>query len=182
MDACFWALERLSTPLGTLLVVTDGAQRLRALDWQEYEERMHLLMRRQYAGRALPLHAPSTAQPSRAALAMQAYFSGDIAAIDPLEIALGGTDFQRQVWSQLRAIPAGQTISYRELAQRIGRPAAVRAAGAANGANPVGIVVPCHRVVGSDQALTGYAGGLQRKQWLLEHERSRCGTGARPGA
>lgn len=176
MDGSPWLLERLTTPLGTMLLVTDGAQRLRALDWQEYEERMHWLMRRHHAGRALALHSPSTALPSPAALAMQAYFSGDIAAIDRLETALGGTDFQRQVWAQLRAIPAGQTISYRELAQRIGRPAAVRAAGAANGANPVGIVVPCHRVVGSDQALTGYAGGLHRKQWLLEHERARPGA------
>lgn len=169
MDSPCWTLERLPTPLGTMLLVSDAAQRLRALDWQDYEERMHLLMRRQYAGRPLPLAAAG--QPSRAALAMQAYFSGDIAAIDQLEVGLGGTDFQRQVWRELRAIPAGQTISYRELAQRAGRPAAVRAAGAANGANPVGIVVPCHRVVGSDQALTGYAGGLHRKQWLLEHER-----------
>ena len=81
-----------------------------------------------------------------------------------------GTDFQRQVWAQLRTIPAGQTISYRELAQRVGRPAAVRAAGAANGANPVGIVIPCHRVIGANAALTGYGGGLHRKQWLLAHE------------
>lgn len=176
MDACPWTLEHLPSPLGTLLVVTDGAQRLRALDWQDHEPRMHLLMRRQYAGSPVRLHCTGAAQPSRAALAMQAYFSGDIAAIDRLEIALGGTDFQRQVWAQLRAIPAGQTISYRELAQRIGRPAAVRAAGAANGANPVGIVVPCHRVVGSDQTLTGYAGGLHRKQWLLQHERARPGV------
>lgn len=169
MDAACWTLERLSTPLGTLLLASDAAQRLRALDWQDHEERMHRLVRRQYAGR--PVQWACAEQPSRAALAMQAYFSGDIAAIDPLEVGLGGTDFQRQVWLALCAIPAGQTISYRELAQRVGRPAAVRAAGAANGANPVGIVVPCHRVVGSDQALTGYAGGLHRKQWLLDHER-----------
>lgn len=170
MDLSIWTLESLSTPLGTMLIVTDAGQRLRALDWLDDEARMHWLMRRQYPASRVQLRPAG--QPSCAAQAMQAYFKGDIAAIDGLEVGLGGTPFQRQIWTQLRTIAAGQTISYRELAQRVGRPAAARAAGAANGANPVAIVVPCHRVVGSDQALTGYAGGLQRKQWLLDHERA----------
>jgi methylated-DNA-[protein]-cysteine S-methyltransferase len=85
-------------------------------------------------------------------------------------VATGGTPFQRLVWAALREIAAGRTLSYAALAGRIGRPTAIRAVGLANGANPVGVVVPCHRVVGSDSTLTGYGGGLARKRWLLEHE------------
>src|SRR5207244_8999417 len=83
--------------------------------------------------------------------------------------------FQRQVWSALRQIPCGQTWSYGELACHIGRPKAVRAVGLANGANPIGIVVPCHRVIGKDGTLTGYGGGIERKEWLLAHERALAG-------
>ena len=94
-------------------------------------------------------------------------------------MALGGTDFQRQVWRALREIEPGDTVSYGTLAGRIGRASAVRAVGMANGANPVGIVVPCHRVIGADASLTGYGGGLHRKRWLLEHEaRWRAARGA----
>jgi len=86
--------------------------------------------------------------------------------------ALGGTDFQRRVWDGLEAIPYGDTISYGELALRIGRPAAVRAVGLANGRNPLSIIVPCHRVIGANGKLTGYGGGMERKRWLLELEKS----------
>lgn len=161
-------LERLPTPLGQMLLVTDGQQCLRAADWQDYEARLHLLMRRQYKGLSISLR--ETVPESAAARAMLAYFEGEIDAIDTLQVALGGTNFQRQVWSALRGIPAGQPLSYRSLAQRIGRPSAVRAVGLANGANPISIVVPCHRVIGSNASLTGYGGGLPRKQWLLDHE------------
>ncbi|THT96408.1 methylated-DNA--[protein]-cysteine S-methyltransferase [Lampropedia puyangensis] len=161
-------LEKVASPLGAMLLVTDEQQRLRAVDWHDYEDRMHLLMRRQYKGTTLSLHERAT--PSPASCALQAYFDGDIAAIATLEVAMGGTDFQRQVWSALRGIAAGKPISYRDLAARIGRPTAVRAVGLANGANPIGIVVPCHRVIGSNASLTGYGGGLHRKQWLLAHE------------
>ena len=99
-----------------------------------------------------------------------AYFKGDLTAIDGLKVANGGTDFQRAVWKALRAIPAGGTITYGALAARLGRPKAARAVGLANGANPIAIVVPCHRVVGADGSLTGYGGGMARKQWLLAHE------------
>jgi methylated-DNA-[protein]-cysteine S-methyltransferase len=85
-------------------------------------------------------------------------------------VATNGTDFQKSVWHALRAIPAGQTVTYGELARRLGQPTAMRAVGLANGANPIGIVVPCHRVVGANGTLTGYAGGLERKRWLLAHE------------
>ena len=98
------------------------------------------------------------------------YFEGDVHAIDEVAVELNGTSFQKDVWAALRRIPAGTTISYADLAKRIGQRTAVRAVGAANGANPVAIVVPCHRVVGSDGSLTGYGGGLDRKQWLLALE------------
>jgi methylated-DNA-[protein]-cysteine S-methyltransferase len=102
---------------------------------------------------------------------MRAYFKGDIAAIDRLPVDdTVGTPFQRSIWRALRRIPKGKTISYAELARRIGKPRAVRAAGLANGQNPISIVVPCHRVIGSNGTLTGYGGGIERKRWLLEHE------------
>jgi len=98
------------------------------------------------------------------------YFAGETAAIDRVPVELNGTAFQKKVWTALRRIPCGRTISYAELARRVGEPAAVRAVGAANGANPVAVIVPCHRVIGSNGTLTGYGGGLDRKGWLLAHE------------
>lgn len=94
----------------------------------------------------------------------------DLAALVSLAWATNGTPFQQAVWTALTQIPAGQTITYSELARRAGRPLAIRAAGAANGANPLSLVAPCHRVIGTDGALTGYAGGIDRKRWLLAHE------------
>ncbi len=98
------------------------------------------------------------------------YFEGDLRVIDTISVELNGTEFQKRVWQALRRIPSGSTISYGELARRVGEPAAVRAVGAANGANPVALIVPCHRVIGSDGTLVGYGGGLDRKKWLLVHE------------
>ena len=98
-----------------------------------------------------------------------AYFGGELSTFD-LELDLLGTPFQRRVWTQLCEIPYGETISYGELARRVGNPNASRAVGLANGRNPVAIIVPCHRVIGADGSLTGYGGGLERKTWLLEHE------------
>lgn len=100
------------------------------------------------------------------------YFAGELNAIDRIPVETGGTPFQREVWRALREIPCGSTTSYGALAKRIGRPAAVRAVGLANGANPVAVVVPCHRVIGSNGSLTGYGGGIERKRWLLDHEKS----------
>lgn len=102
--------------------------------------------------------------------ALRRYFSGELTAIDVLPAAPSGTPFQERVWSALRRIPAGTTWSYRQLADEIGARDAVRAVGAANGANPVALVVPCHRVIGSNGRLVGYGGGLHRKRWLLAHE------------
>ena len=108
--------------------------------------------------------------PGGCASAVDAYFQGEFAIIDSLSVDVGGTPFQRVVWRALRAIPAGRTMSYAELARHIGRPSAVRAVGRANGANPISVVVPCHRLVGTNGSLTGYGGGLERKRWLLAHE------------
>jgi methylated-DNA-[protein]-cysteine S-methyltransferase len=98
------------------------------------------------------------------------YFRGQLDALDALPVDTGGTPFQRRVWKVLRTIPAGTTLSYLEVARRVGAEAAVRAVGAANGANPVAIVIPCHRVIGANGRLVGYGGGLDRKRWLLGHE------------
>jgi methylated-DNA-[protein]-cysteine S-methyltransferase len=107
------------------------------------------------------------------------YFGGEVAAIDTVAVELNGSEFQKRVWQALRRIPHGSTLSYAALAKRIGAPAAVRAVGAANGSNPVALVVPCHRVIGSDGTLTGYGGGLDRKAWLLNHEHARWSDGPR---
>jgi methylated-DNA-[protein]-cysteine S-methyltransferase len=165
-------LERFRTCVDEVLLVSDAMERVRALDFGDYEERMLRLLRLHYGADAValvqrdgPAHPPSIAR-----RALESYFAGDLSALDDLVVETAGTPFQRRVWSELRKIPVGQTINYGQLAERIGRPTAVRAVGLANGANPVGIVVPCHRVIGSNASLTGYAGGLARKHWLLTHE------------
>jgi methylated-DNA-[protein]-cysteine S-methyltransferase len=140
---------------------------LRALEFGENEERMTRLLRGQYGDYTLT-EGPV---PKPVAKALDAYFKGDIAALNALPTATNGTPFQREVWKALREIPGGTTISYGQLASRVGRPSASRAVGAANGANPIPIVVPCHRVIGANGSLTGFGSGLPRKKWLLEHER-----------
>ena len=111
---------------------------------------------------------------------LDAYFAGERETFD-VPLALHGTPFQRRVWEQLTRIPFGETISYSELARRLGDPKLVRAVGLANGRNPVSIIVPCHRVIGADGSLVGYGGGLERKQWLLEHEAVASGRRLRVG-
>ncbi len=159
-------LDRLATPVGEVLLVTDGEGAVRALDFADYEARMTRLLAR---------HAPGAVvaegrTPETVRRAVHAWFGGDLTALDGLTVRTGGTDFQRTVWKALRAIPAGETRTYGQLAAAIGSPRAVRAAGLANGQNPVAVIVPCHRVIGANGTLTGYAGGLERKRWLLAHE------------
>ncbi len=161
-------LERFDTPTGGMLLITDEQGCVRAADWQDKEERMQRLLLRHYAEDGFRLQLGQSSSAAR--LALEAYFDGDLAAIGAIRTQTGGTGFQRQVWSALREIPAGTTVSYGQLAAKIGRPAAVRAVGAANGANPIPIVVPCHRVIGAKASLTGFGGGLERKRWLLAHE------------
>ena len=159
-------LDELPSPLGAILIVSDG-EALRALDFDSHEGRMRDLLDRRYRGYSLTRDAAG----GRFARAVGAYFAGELSALEDLPVQGGGTAFQERVWAALRAIPVGGTISYGELARRIGQPTASRAVGMANGANPVAIVVPCHRVIGADSRLTGYGGGLERKRWLLDHER-----------
>lgn len=160
-------LERWPSPVGTLLLVTDNNGVLRALEFAENESRMLSLLRRHYGDS--PLTEGKAPAPLKRSLA--AYFNGDIAALAHIETATAGTQFQREVWKALRSIPAGTTISYGQLAAKLGRKGASRAVGAANGANPIPIVVPCHRVIGADGSLTGFGSGLPRKRWLLDHEK-----------
>jgi methylated-DNA-[protein]-cysteine S-methyltransferase len=138
---------------------------------------MRRLLRLHYGAAAVEL-APGRA-PANVRDRLRAYFDGELNALAALSVVTGGTPFQREVWDALRRIPVGDTSSYGELAARLRRPRAVRAVGLANGANPVGVVVPCHRVIGADRSLTGYAGGLERKRWLLAHEGAMFGASTR---
>jgi methylated-DNA-[protein]-cysteine S-methyltransferase len=161
-------IDRMETPIGELLLVADDAGKLRALDWTDHQDRMLRLLRLHYGpgGYTLvPAHNPHGLRGK-----MERYFAGDIHAIDEIEVETAGTPFQRSVWRELRNIPSGSPISYKKLAEQIERPNAVRAVGLANGSNPIGIVIPCHRVIGANGSLTGYGGGLDRKRWLLDHE------------
>lgn len=160
-------LDRLVTPIGTAMLVTDTQGYLRAFDWSEYESRLERLLRLQLEGETELTEGDA---PASVRDALAAYFEGDLDRLETIPTRTGGTPFQREVWTALRSIPAGATLSYAGLAARIGRPRAVRAVGLANGANPIGVVVPCHRVIGADGTLTGYGGGLERKRWLLAHE------------
>ncbi|HLK10225.1 MAG TPA: methylated-DNA--[protein]-cysteine S-methyltransferase [Candidatus Binatia bacterium] len=164
-------IDRTRTPLGELILVADGEGRLRAVGWADHEAHLLRRLRGHCDGRAFAL--VPRADPGGLTRALAAYFAGDLRAIDDLPVCTGGTPFQRAVWAALRRIPCGTTVSYGEIARRIGRPSAVRAVGQANNANPVGIVVPCHRVVAADGALAGYGGGVERKRWLLAHEGAR---------
>lgn len=159
--------DTIATPIGVVVLLQDDDGCVRALDWDDYESRMTTLLRRHY-GAGVTIEPGDGSGDNVARL--RRYFAGDLAAIDDVPVATGGTAFQRRVWRALRDVRAGSTITYAGLARRIGRPSAIRAVGLANGANPIGVVVPCHRVIGSDGSLTGYGGGLARKRWLLAHE------------
>lgn len=161
-------LEELDSPIGKVLLVSgDGA--VRALDFGGCEERFERLLRSHW-GAGADYRAGKTTDFARR---VADYFAGDLHAVDALLVQTAGTAFQETVWRALREIPVGHTWSYGQLAERIGNPKAARAAGHANSLNPVGIIVPCHRVIGANASLTGYAGGLERKQWLLRHEGAR---------
>ena len=167
--------DSLATPIGQLIYICDregvsGQGRLRMVDWSDHEARALRLLGIHYGKSGYTL--TKQRDPFGLTTRLAAYFAGDIHAIDDIPTATAGTAFQREVWRALRAIPAAQTISYGQLAERIGRPRAVRAVGLANGSNPIGVVVPCHRVIGANGSLTGYGGGLHRKEWLLAHERA----------
>jgi methylated-DNA-[protein]-cysteine S-methyltransferase len=161
-------IESITSPIGTLLLVSDGTN-LCALDYEDHEARMARLLADRYGKVQLVEKADSQGFAAR----VRSYLEGDLGTLDGIPVATGGTAFQRQVWAALRQIPPGTTTSYGALAVRIGHPGASRAVGLANSLNPVALVVPCHRVVGAGGALTGYAGGLERKRWLIAHEAAR---------
>jgi len=156
--------DEIASPIGSLTIAERGG-RLCLLHFGPLDDDVLTMFERWYP------REPRERRPiPTMAGALARYFAGDVRAIDDVAVELNGTAFQKGVWSALRRIPVGSTLSYAALARRIGQRTAVRAVGAANGANPVAIVVPCHRVIGSDGSLTGYGGGLERKRWLLAHE------------
>jgi methylated-DNA-[protein]-cysteine S-methyltransferase len=158
--------DRLATPIGAILFVFDDDGVLRALEFEEHAARMHRSLRLQYALTGVAFRAA----PRELKAALRRYFEGDPGATAKIAWTTGGTAFQRSVWNALTQLAPGTTTTYGALARSLGNAAATRAVGLANGANPICIVVPCHRVIGADGSLTGYGGGLHRKRWLLEHE------------
>ncbi len=165
-------LSELVTPLGRV-VLGVREEGLCALDFAE--ERVHERLRRSYPAASFGAGRGSAPVLDR----LRAYFAGELGALDDIAVAVIGTAFQRRVWAALRDIAPGSTVSYAELAERVGRPSAARAVGAANGRNPVALAVPCHRVIASDGTLGGYAGGLAKKAWLLAHEGASCAVSRR---
>lgn len=163
--------SELDTPVGRLTVIASDTG-VRAVLWDRDGEAERT---RAAAAGAVPVAAADHPVLAAAVAQLQEYFAGTRQQFDlPLDVV--GTDFQRDAWRALQTIPYGSTVSYGEQARRLGNPKAVRAVGAANGRNPVSIVVPCHRVVGSDGSLTGFAAGVDAKAWLLDHERRVLAT------
>jgi methylated-DNA-[protein]-cysteine S-methyltransferase len=161
-----FGLDRLPTPIGIALLVTDDDGALRALDWDDHQPRMLRLLRLHYGA----VELSDRPAPAAMRIALAGYFEGDLAQLSAVAWRVAGTPFQRRVWTALADIPAGTTMSYGALATRIGTPLAIRAVGHANGANPISVVLPCHRLIGADGSLVKYGGGLARKRWLLRHE------------
>lgn len=161
-------IEAIETPIGEFIFASDAEGRLHGAGWTSKDIRMDRQLRGYRTDGALLDHA--TAAQRETADRIRAYFAGDITAIDAIDAVPAGTPFQLSVWRALRDIPCGKATTYGALALSLGNPAAVRAVGRANGANPIGVVVPCHRVIGADGSLTGFGGGIERKRWLLAHE------------
>lgn len=162
--------DELDTPLGRLALITEASGVLRLIAWvDDHPKHAPGLLAYSTDPRYELTRAPN---PGGVTRALRDYFDGDLGALDGLPVADLGTPFQREVWRALRGIPRGSTLSYAALARRILNPRAVRAVGLANGQNPISLVVPCHRVIGSNGTLTGYGGGLHRKRWLLAHEQA----------
>lgn len=157
----------LPSPIGPLALAA-RENRVCAVWFGPLESLERMLVRWYPGERSAP--APD---PAGAASALSAYFAGNLQALAEVPVVLNGTPFQRRVWERLRAVPVGRTATYGAIASALGAPSAVRAVGAANGANPVSIIVPCHRIIGANGALVGYGGGLDRKRWLLDHESRR---------
>ncbi|WP_193100550.1 methylated-DNA--[protein]-cysteine S-methyltransferase [Burkholderia sp. Z1] len=170
--------SRLETPMGDMLLVTDTQDAIRALEFASHATRLNRGLRERYGA----TEVTSRPVPEAIKRAIDRYFAGELTAIDTLPTATVGTDLQQRVWSALRRIPPGTTTTYGKLAKELGfeDPRAAIDIGAANGANPVAIVVPCHRVIASNGDLKGYAWGLDRKRWLLAHEKVPAFSGQVP--
>lgn len=157
--------DRIETPIGTMtLLAQDGV--LLLLEFDDADARIDKEMKLRFGD----CEIVAADDPFGLSTKVRDYFAGQLRAIDGIPTDGGGTAFQRRVWDELKRIPSGVTISYGELARRLGDRNAMRAVGLANGRNPIAIVVPCHRVIGADGSLTGYGGGIARKKWLLAHE------------
>ena len=163
----------VSTPIGPLEVVTKGGI-LCGITFEGRGASTRAWMERRFGEMAIEQHDSLGEVTDR----ISAYFAGDVGAVDALPVDTGGTTFQRRIWEALRTIPPGKTISYGELASKIWRPSACRAVGTAAGRNPIPIVLPCHRVISVDGKIGGYAGGLDRKRWLLSHEQGQTDMGS----
>jgi methylated-DNA-[protein]-cysteine S-methyltransferase len=161
-----FAVDRLETPIGPALVVTDADGWLRAFDWEDHAERIKGLLRLQYG--AVELKEAGAPKLIRSVLTQ--YFDGDLEALKSVEWRIAGTPFQQKVWHALPKIPAGTTMTYGAMAAKLGSPNAMRAVGHANGSNPISVVIPCHRLIAADGSLVKYGSGLARKRWLLTHE------------
>jgi methylated-DNA-[protein]-cysteine S-methyltransferase len=151
------------------LTLAAHESRVCVLHFGAEEEHVRRRLARWYPGDAIEVQQ----DPGGAVTALTAYFGGHLNALDAVDVEFNGTAFQKRVWEALRRVPAGRTCTYAGIARSIDIPSAVRAVGAANGANPVAVIVPCHRIIGTNGTLTGYGGGLERKRWLLEHEGCR---------
>jgi methylated-DNA-[protein]-cysteine S-methyltransferase len=166
MTEVAFVFDRVETPIGGFVLVAEGTGAVRFTWFDDGDRIWREAFERRYAG----VELRPVRNPFGHASALKRYFKDDIAALDRFRVEFKGTPFQLKVWNALRKIPGGSTTSYGALARKIREPKAVRAVGLANGANPIGLIVPCHRVIGSNGTLTGYGGGLPRKKWLLEHE------------
>ena len=157
--------SQIATPLGAMILICRGDSLVSADFDNDWARSLGLLERRFGSCRL-----DSVAAPAAVVCAFAGYFDGDFSSFEGLALETRGTAFQETVWRALRATRAGERLSYGEMATRLGRPQAARAVGLANSHNPLAVVTPCHRLVGKDGQLTGYAGGLDRKAWLLAHE------------
>jgi methylated-DNA-[protein]-cysteine S-methyltransferase len=167
-------IAELESPIGTVTVAVRNG-RLCALSFANHWTEQVRWLERRFG----PIDFIPSTDPAGVVRALRAYFDGRLTAIDTIDVDMGGTPFQASVWFALRRVPAGHTTSYGALARAVGSPHAARAVGAANGQNPVSIVVPCHRAIGGDGRLVGYGGGLDRKEWLLQHEGWNNADGSR---
>jgi methylated-DNA-[protein]-cysteine S-methyltransferase len=159
------AYDTMTSPVGELLLAANND----GLTGIYFEENRHRSRPDPVSGHAVAGDGAASAILASARAQLTAYFAGELTVFS-IPLAARGTPFQERVWGALRDIGFGRTISYAELARRVGQPTAVRAVGGANGRNPLPIVVPCHRVIGADGSLTGFGGGVERKRWLLRHE------------